>query len=998
MVRIYLKTNTLMSKHSLLMAIVLLFAGSLLAQRTVTGTVLDASSQPVSGASVLVRNEPGIGTVSGSTGTFSLVVPSSATELIITSIGFDSLVVDIANRTQVSATLTPVGTGLTTVVVTGYTTTSRKKFTGATVTLPVEDIRKQPFGSFDQALQGAGAGLSVVSNSGQPGSNAVVRIRGNGSLSGSNTPLYVMDGIEISAADFASINQGDFESVNILKDAVATSQYGSRGANGVIVITTRRGRAGQLQLNYDAQLGFSDLPENRLVVMNSRQKIDYELQRGNPYGWSDAEADSLRAVNFDWQDALFQTGMTHQHQISASGGNANTRMYGSLSYMDQEGIVKTTGLKRYTGRVNIDNTIKNWRFGIGLQGGFSKVQQTSENNAVTATPLNAIRWSNPYERDRDPNTGEYQETGGAGTGQLASGQPNGAMELFLNDNSDLQIKGLGTTYLEFHFPFLKGLYARTNWGVDYTQDELRNYGDRRTSSGQVATGSNGSLNRQLLRTFRYTGTTSLNYKQVFGDHDVEVGVFNEVVKATSNSFGFTGYGLTNGFTNEAGITAGSATGGYIPVVAGTGTMNGIQSFFTIINYGFKSKYYATLVGRRDGSSRFGVNNRYANFGSVGLNWILSEENFLSDVKFLDLLKFRASLGTNGNNGTSAGDFGQIPSLGRANYAGTNGFSLLTPGNLNYRWETNRTINLGVDFEVLARRITGSIDVYDRKTLDLFYDQPLDPTTAFGSLPGNIGSLRNRGIELNLNGDIVRTKSLRVFIGGNLTYNKNQITSLPEDSILTGTTILAVGKPIGTFFLVPYAGVNSANGNALYRKLDGSVTQVFNTDDRVMYGTSNSPLFGALNAGVSFKGFDLSAQATFFLRRVMFNNDRNNVINPTYYFDNMSVEMLREWTRPGDITDVPRPSSTGGNAYQDETSRLLEDADYWRLRNVTLGYTVPSSLMSRLKMRSARVFVQAVNWATETKFQSFDPEQSTSVLTGAQYPSLVQTTVGLSIGF
>ncbi|RYY52738.1 MAG: SusC/RagA family TonB-linked outer membrane protein [Chitinophagaceae bacterium] len=987
-----------MRKLSLLLAAFLFFTGSLLAQKILTGKITDETGAPVGGVSVVVKSAPSIGTVTGIDGNFSLTVPAgtTATELLVSSVGYETFTAAINDRTTIDVRIKSAASSLENVVITGYGTTAKKAFTGSTTPVNINNVRNQTFGSFDQALQGAGAGVSVVANSGQPGSNAIVRVRGNGSINGGNVPLYIMDGIEITAADFASINQGDFERLEILKDAVATGQYGSRGANGVVVITTRRGRAGTLMLNYDAQVGFSDLPENRLEVMNSSQKIDYELQRGNPYGWSVAEQDSLRNVNFNWQDALFRTGITQQHQISASGGNDKSHFYGSLSYMNQEGIVKTTGLKRYTARVNMDHVVKNWKFGLNLQGGFSNIVGTGEGNTFLSSPLNAIRWSNPYERDRNPVTGEYQETGGANTGQLTSGQPNGAMELFLNQNSSRQVKGIATSFIEFNFPFLKGLYARTNWGIDYSQVEGSGYTDRRTSTGIAR---QGNLTRSNSRTFRYTGTTSLNFKRTFGDHDIDFGAFTEVVKSEGRSFGFTGFGLTNGLINEGGITPGSvANPNFIPTVTGGGTENGILSYFGIGSYGYKGKYYVSGVVRRDGSSRFGYDNRWATFGSVGVNWVISDENFMSNILWMDLLKLRLSYGTNGNNSTAAGDFGQLPQLGRVNYAGINGLAVSAPGNLNYRWETNRTKNIGIDFGFFRNRLSGTVDVYDRETIDLFYDQPTAPETGFTSLPGNTGRLRNRGIEFTLRGTVIQRKDFRWSIEGNITYNQNKVLELPTDSIVSGLNLLAVGKPVGTFYLVRYAGVSAATGNALYYKRDGSITQVYSVADAVTHGTSVSPLYGGISTSLEYKGIDLSAQVNFFLKREMYNNDRNNVINPTYYFDNMAVEMLREWTKPGDITDVPRPSSSGGNSFQASTTRLLENANFWRLRNVTLGYSIPQSVLSRVGFRTARFFVQAQNWFTETKFQSFDPEFSGGSLTGAQYPALVQTTVGLTIGF
>ncbi len=970
--------------------------------KKITGKAINSKDgSPISGATI-TSNGRSVGSTDV-TGDFSVIVPSGARKLGFSFVGFNDIEVTIGEG-PVSVSMTEgESKSISEVVVTGYTTTQRKKFAGATSNITPAEVRKQPFGSFDQALQGQAAGISVAANSGQPGANAVVRIRGNGSINGGNVPLYIMDGIEINAADFASLNQGDFERVEVLKDAVATAQYGSRGANGVIVITTRRGRAGQIQLNYDAQVGFSELPKDRLVIMNSKEKIDYELQRGNPYGWTTAEADSLRNVNFSWRDALFQTGVTHQHQISASGGSAASRFFASLSYMDQEGIVKTTGLKRYTARINVDNNIKNFRFGMNMQAGFSRITATSEGNTGLSTPLNAIRWGNPYERDYDPTTGDFQQFGGPG--YLISGQPNPAMELLLDYNFSNQIKAVATSYLEYHFSFLKGLNLRTNWGVDYSNNETANFNDPRTAGAQAR---NGALSRGSGYNFRYTGTTSLNYKQTFGKHEVEGGIFTEVVKNQSRNFGFTAYGFTNGFKNEAGITQGSAANtNYIPAVSGGGSRNGILSYFGIFNYGYDQKYYITLVGRRDGSSRFGVNNRFANFGSAGITWSVKDEGFMANVNFFDDLRLRASIGTNGNNNTpgAIGDF-PIPQFGATSYAGVGGWGLLRAGNLDYRWETNRTVNIGLDFAILKRRLSGTVELYDRKTTDLFASNFIDPqNSGFDQIQSNFGSLRNRGIELTLRGEVINSKDFNWTITGNVTYNQNRILELIQDSVVTGVTILKEGKPLNTLYLVESAGVNPANGNAQYvNKFDKSVTMVYSPSYRNYFGTTDAPWFGGITSTWNYKGFDLSAQLNFFLDRVQYNNDKNNLTNPTYFFDNMHVEVLKEWRQPGDITNVPRPTSgtSGGtapaNPYQSTTTRFLEDASFWRLRNVTFGYTFDSKLLAKAKMRSARIFVQGQNLWTATKFQSFDPETTGASLVGAQYPALIQTTIGVNIGF
>lgn len=989
-----------MRKSVLVLLLVLVLINSLFAQiLEIKGRILDSKGNAIIGASIHEKNSTR-GTTTDENGNF-LFQAHRGTTLIITSVGFERKEINVASETNIDLVLQQEESALSEVIVTGYTTVQKSRYSGASASVPITKIRTQPMASFDQALQGNAAGVSVIATSGQPGAQGIIRIRGNGSISGNNSPLYILDGIQISAGDFASMNQGDFESVDILKDAVATSMYGSRGANGVIVITTRRGSVNQIQLNYDGQVGFSVLPKDRLVMMNSQQKIEYELRRGNPYNWSDAVADSLQNINFNWREALFRTGVTQQHQISASGGGQNSTFYASLSYMDQDGIVKKTGLKRYTGRINVDNTIKNFRFGLSLQGGFSKLNNTPEGGTFLNMPLNAIRWSNPYDTDFNPTTGDYNQTlnptTGVPTGQFRSGQPNGALELFENERDILQAKGIAISYLEYHLPFVQGLKIRTNWGIDYSQNESNFFISPKTSAGIARV---GALTRGLSRNFRYTGTTSINYQKTLGSHDFQGGLFTEVVKNNFRTFSFTGYGFTSDFKNEAGITPGSATNqNFIPTVGGNGTQNSILSYFAILNYTLNEKYFIDFVVRRDGSSTFGANNRFANFGSVGIRWKASQEIFFNNINALSDLDFRASIGTTGNRVSPLEDY-PIPYFGPASYAGTSGLVPASPGNLDYSWEKNRTINIGFDYGLFLRRIFASIDLYDRTTKDLFFSLPVDPAgSGFTSIPGNYGGMRNRGIEVALTTEPVRTKDFRWTLGGNITYNRNTITDLQEDTVITSTTVLAKGFPLNSYYLVDFAGVNTDNGNALYRTRTGALTETYNPGERVIWGTADAPWFGGFNTSISYKGFDLSAQLNFFLGRVLFNNERNNVINPQYYTDNMAVEMMREWQKPGDITDVPRATSAGGNAYQFNTTRLLEDASYWRLRNVTLAYNVNQNLLSGAGIRSARFYVQGQNWWTWTRFQSFDPELTQgSAHTGAQYPALIQTTVGVSIGF
>jgi len=416
----------------------------------------------------------------------------------------------------------------------------------------------------------------------------------------------------------------------------------------------------------------------------------------------------------------------------------------------------------------------------------------------------------------------------------------------------------------------------------------------------------------------------------------------------------------------------------------------------LANYGYDGKYFVNLVARRDGSSRFGSGNRWANFGSVGISWLLSEETFIKNIDAISDLRIRASYGTTGNQGTD--DF-PTAVFGRAVYAGVGGFTPTSPGNPQLTWETSTTANVGLDFGILTNRISGTFEFYNRVATDQLYSVPIDPSAGgFTSITSNFGSLRNRGVEVALRGDVIRSTSLTWNVGGNISYNKNEILDIPKDNVISGVTVLKEGKPVNSLFLVPYVGVDPATGNALYRKLDGTTTPTFSVLDKVIYGTSDAPLFGAITTDLSYKGFDLSGQVNFFLDRQMYNNDLNNVTNPDYFFDNMHIDVLNEWRTVGQITNVPRATSARGNTYQAQTSRFLDDADFWRLRNVTLGYTVPATALDAVKIRAARIFVQGQNLWTSTKFRGFDPEATGTSLTGAQYPSLKQVTLGLTLGF
>ena len=956
--------------------------------RTVTGTVTDAATnQPLPGVTVLVKDTQ-IGTATVSDGTFTLDVPAGNNTLVFRFIGYETKEMPIGTNNVVNATLGVNAQQLNEVVVNGYITQNQREVTGSVSTVKAEEIKQTPLGSFDQALQGRAPGILVQANSGQPGAAANVVIRGKGSIIGNNEPLYIMDGVQISASDFATLNPSDFESLTILKDASAASIYGSRGANGVVVITTKKGIAGATRVNYDGQYGFSNAPENRLVVMNTAQKLEYELANGNPYEWTDEDLARLRQIDTNWEDVFFRTGKTQSHTLSASGGSEKTTYFLSGSIFDQTGTVPNTGLERFTGRANVESNAGNFNFGVNSTFGVSNFQNTSEANTGIASPLNAIRWTNPYETPYDAE-GNYT--------QIVSGQPNALQELLENSNLRKQLKGVGNVYLSYDVPFLDGLKLRTTWGGDFTSNESTAFVDPTTYSGQFSTGGSGSFGRGYFRRFRYTGTTSAVYDTKFGEeHTLSVALFNEIVNSKYQNFNFTGYGLGGAFENEAGITPGNASNGFIPAVGGDGSENALLSYFTNINYGFKDRYFLTVGARRDGSSRFGADRRFANFGSVGFSWIMTDEPFMAGLSdIFNEVKFKISYGSAGNQALTE-DFASRELFRRAVYGGASGLAQFQLANPLLQWERKTTFNTGLELTALNGRIGATVELYNSITSDLFLDRQLSRTTGYEELVSNVGELQNRGVELALTGEVIRSSDFTWSLNASLTYNQNEIKSLvgDQEEIIDGIFINRVGEPMNSLFVVRYAGVNPDNGNPLYLNKDGEETEIYDPNDRVVVGTAEAPFFGGFGTSLNFKGFEVSSFFSFVTGNKLFNNDRANIENPLYLYDNLAVDLLNEWRTPGQITDIPSPEAP----FESGTTHFVEDGDFLRLRNLTVSYALNSELVNSIGLNGIRVFAQGQNLVTWTKFRGFDPEVSDGSLVGAQYPALRTITFGLNVGF
>ena len=964
--------------------------------RTVSGKVTSADDgQPLPSLTVALKGTT-TGSVTDADGNYRISIPAQGGTLIFRFLGYTTQEILVQNQTIINVIMQPDAIDLEAVVVTGYGEYDPTKFAGSAVQLSAEKIQNVPIASFDQILQGQSSGLLVQSGSGQPGSPAAVTIRGINSISSGTTPLYVVDGVPVAATQFASMNPNDFESVSVLKDASATSLYGSRGANGVIVITTKKGKAGKTQFTYSYQLGYTQelTRDDFLPVMNGRQKVDFELLTGGSQlaGLTETELNALRNIDTDWADILFRSAKVESHEVTASGGNENTTYYVSANVFSQQGQVITTGLDRYSLRANVLNQSGNFDFGLNVALTYSQQTFTREGDAFIGSPLNALYWANPYETPFDEN-GEYTS--------IRTGQPNPLQEILENTNEREDVRLVANVDMGYDLP-VDGLSIRTKWGIDFRDRQTQAFTDPQTNPGQQSTGGQGSLTNTNQRRASFVGTNSLHYERTWNDHQLNVGLYQELVYSQTTNFNFTGFGIVGRLENEASITAGTNTNGFIPTVGGGNIENSLASFFALADYGFKDTYFLTASVRRDGSSRFGPNNRFATFWSVGGSWIMTNEAFMS-ASFLNSMKLRASFGTTGNQ--SIGDFGfiaQVNTFTGNPYDGLPGKTLANVPNPDLQWETKQSFNVGVDFAMLDNKITGSVDYYRDDTKDLLMNQQLSRTTGFNSQIRNVGQVRNSGIEVSVNSTNFKTANFSWNTSVNFTYNDNKVVTLADgQDITTGTTIIREGEPLNSNYLVPYVGVDPATGDALYLDLDGNVTNVYDPNNRRIFRPRNAPYFGGFTNTFQYKDFSLSLFFSWVAGNDVYNNERVNIENPTFFVDGMAASLLNAWQTPGQVTDVPRIQTINGlttNPFQSRTSRYIEDGSYLRLRNVNLAYNLPSTVLDKIGLSSARVYLQGQNLLTFTEFSGADPEVNNGLFLGAVYPALRTYTIGLNVGF
>lgn len=987
-------------------------------EKVVSGNVVDQDNVPLPGASVVV-----VGTVRGTQtdfdGNYSIRV-SQGEILRFTYLGQTPAERTIGSASVINIQLEQDTQQLEEIVLQGYRSTIREKSSIASQTIKAETIENRPNANVIQTLSGQVAGLEINTVSGQPGAAPTVRLRGINSINGNTSPLFIIDGTPVDEDNFRSINPLDIASIDVLKDAGATAVYGNRGANGVVYIKTKKGGFNTpLQINYTGILSYSSLQKNDYNLMNSQEQLTLENDLGRGLGTTLSPGEIGAAPTFEWDEYFFRTGLTQNHNVSLSSGGERFSQFTSLGYFDQEGILENSDLKRFSIRNNLSGRSANDRFSYesNLSVNYSKSNEPDAvgTQAIAQNFVIGAYLSVPYVTPDDYVDGAA----------LLNPLRFYNTPLFLVDRLrtytrfEEEVKIIGN--FSASYKILPQLTANVAISADYQSEFLTNARDPESFVALLLGGdenpTSGFQQQASARQFSYNQVTSLNYRNSWGEHSVDAGAYVEYFKAHLRQFGY----LSNGLDPKTFYPGDGS--GLIPVRFDTDsqallfvdTANaerldaGLFSYFGQADYDFAGRLGFTGTLRRDASYRFSESNKWATFYSLAGRWNLHNESFMEDSAF-DILKLRASYGTAGNQRIAGGSYFTAPDLTSnfyatgTGYAGFNSIFLSQIANTNLRWETVAQFDVGVDFEILNRRLRGSIDYYSKKTTDLFQNRPVSVINAVTSLNDNIGSLSNEGFDFTINYHLIRNAeedgfNLTLNVLGN--FNKTRVDDIPTENGqrlnndgLTGTQN---GGILNEFFLIRYAGVNPANGNLLFLTADGDVTENPDADtDRVWLGKSLVPEFqGSFGFNAEFKGFFLTTQFNY-----VTGVDRMDFDLATFQDPNVvgqfrtSRDLLRAWTPDNPVTDIPAFNATNRNAFVSD--RYLRDADYLRLRFAQIGYSFPQRILKDIGISRLQVFGNAENLFTLSKWRGFDAEAQSNSL--VLYPTPRIFSIGFEIGF
>jgi TonB-linked SusC/RagA family outer membrane protein len=1018
-----------MRKITVLFMCAVLAVSQLSAQvRKISGKVTNAAGAPIANASVIVKGTT-TGTTTDDAGAFTLNVPVKGKTLVISSINYANAEVAISDN--VSVTLQPgTTTSLSEVVVVAYGSVKKTNLTGSVATVKGSDLENKPFTSPDKALQGSVAGLQSSSVSGAPGASTDIRIRGIGSINASASPLWVIDGAIANTTDLtvntttanplSSLNPDDIESISVLKDAAATAVYGSQAANGVILVTTKKGRSGKTRVNFSTEIGQNQLAfknkNNRAMTTTENQEVLRESLINAGLATNNTDADALiidpnngyglpanyLSTRTNWLDAVTRKGNQQQYNLSLSGGNEKTTFYASGGYFKQDGTTIATDFKRYNGSLSITHKASDRiNFTAGLSGSTS-IQNTPTNGGTFANPVLAsfflVPWTSPYNAD-----GSLRYNDPEGQFPVNGGVFNPLVQAAFNRNTAKQTTVRG--YVTGEVKILNDLKFTSRYSAEYfdvSEDQYRNpfYGDGQAQGGDAFSA--------YTRRFNYTFSNYFDYKKSINKEqdiyfDLKVGYEASAIKNYQLQAGGQAFPATLALQYLA--SAATPTSAFATIFDRTNT-----SIFSVGDINYKNRYVISGSFRRDGSSVFGANHLYGNFYSVGGTWNISEEKFLQNVNWLNVLKVRGSYGANGNS-LGFPYFSALATYGYgSNYTGLPGSAPSNVGNDNLSWEKNDQFDVGLDFSVFKNRVYGSVDYYDRKAKDLLATIQLSPTSGFslGQL-SNVGSVQNKGIEVTIGGKPIVTKDFTWDVTFNIAHNINKVLELDNHSPIippaTPWFKYTEGRNLQTYYLRQWAGVDPANGDPLWytdathKTTTNSISKAPVTLDPSR--TAMPKYYGAFTNTFSYKGITLSAQLNYNFGNYVYDSWGSYLSSEGTYlsaFNQMSQE-LQAWKKPGDITRIPAIIAGGNkNSYRSST-RFLYKGDYIRLRDVQLAYSIPQKLIKKAYITSLSVYVRGTNLATfaTDKYIPFDPEAGINSTTNLDVFNPRTISAGIKIG-
>ncbi|WP_124979260.1 SusC/RagA family TonB-linked outer membrane protein [Nonlabens xiamenensis] len=928
-----------------------------LAQSVITGKVTDVDNQPVFGASVILQ-----GTTSGTTtdleGNYRLeadIQPESV--LVFSYLGYETINVTIDGRTEINVSLEESAESLEKIVLVGYGSQLKKDITGSVATVDGDSFESRPNTQVGALIQGQAAGVQVLSSSGKPSQGFSIRIRGTNSINAGSEPLYVVDGVPTT--DTRSINPSDVDTITILKDASSTAIYGAQGANGVVLITTKRGTTAKPKVSLDMYAGVSQV-WNTLEVLNGEQYRDLMEELGLTTDWDSFDART------DWQDEIFQNGFSQNYQVSVSGRSGSTNYFVSAGYVAQEGAVRSAELERTNFKINLDQKIDDWlRVGTRISyTDYSDVDINDNNNvnqggvllgALTTPSIigvfneDGMFTSNPFQNWENP---------------LAS-----------TDGLDRQFNNrrfLGNLYAEAEF--LEYFTYKINYGIDHSNGVFDSFLDPFRTGFGVAIGGQ-SINNTNKNSY-YIFENTLKFNRQLGKHKIEalVGSVNQKFRFENSSI------QTRNFASAAVTTPNGGSELFAATASKSEKAN--ASFISRLNYDYDDKYLVTANFRADGSSAFGPNTRWGYFPSFSLGWRISNEGFFAEDSFIDDLKLRVGWGVVGND--QIANYAYLGRIGTgANYPfggsvqpGTFPASL---ENLDLKWEESEQTNLGVDLSLLDNKIRFTADAYIKNTRDLLLNAPLPTSTGFSSAIQNIGELQNKGLEFALNTTNISTEQFSWTTGFNISFNRNEVINLVGQELLQGgiaggrgeASLVREGAALGSLFGYVYGGVDPRTGNAFYIDNDGNSTFTPSADDRRIIGDANPDFYYGFTNTLNYKGFGLFVFIQGSQGNDMLNATRietEGMLDPK----NQSTAVLNRWRQPGDITDIPR-ASFGNSDNSRVSTRFIEDASYLRFKTITLSYNLGENLLNTLHLSAMKIYATGENIFTITDYSGFDPE-------------------------